>query len=102
MSTCPHCQGFITPETCYDHGVTTRMYHCLMCGRYYPISMQTVQTAIEETRRPPAPAMFRSHVCQGCGGEYKSIRMHKTQYCSMKCKESARYIRRKHYELAMD
>ena len=95
MSTCPHCQGFIQPEACYDHGVTSRMYHCLPCARYYPISTQTAQVAIEKTRKPPDPAMFRSHVCQACGKGYKSVRITKSQYCSMKCKELARYNRRK-------
>ena len=94
MPNCSHCNGYVILESGYEHGVYCRQYHCLMCGRYYPVSIVTVQVACEPTKKPPDPFMFHSHNCKYCGTPYKSVRKTLTAYCSRKCNYSARYKRK--------
>lgn len=46
MKSCPHCQGHLVTVEQYEHGVRTQDYRCLMCGRYYPVSVVTAQVDV--------------------------------------------------------
>ncbi len=91
---CPHCNGYMVSETLRDHGVTTTSLKCLMCGRYLHVAVQTVSIREDPRKAPPAPEFMRTHVCKICGKDYMSVRKVKTENCSPRCKDRARYQRK--------